>query len=87
MIGEFFNFLANTVFGFLNGLIDIFPAMPINADELETLAGVDIVGTIIAWVNWLLPIEVAATIIGLWANAMLLYLGIKLAMKTTAEVV
>lgn len=87
MIGEFFNFLADNVFSFINGLLGIFPQMPITTNEIADLAGVNIVGSVLSWVNWFLPLDIAAAIIALWGTAMLAYLGIKLAMKYTGEIV
>ena len=87
MIASFLDFLADNVFGFINGILGIFPSMPVNTDELTTLSGFDIVGKVLSWVNWFLPLDIAASIIALWAVAMMTYLGIKMAMRYTGEIV
>lgn len=87
MIGEFFNFLAESVFGFINGLLGIFPEMTVNTDEIARLAGVDVVANVLGWVNWFLPLDIASSILALWAVAMGTYLAIKMAMRYTGEIV
>lgn len=87
MIGEFFNFLADSVFGFINGLLGIFPEMTVNTDEIARLAGVDVVANVLGWVNWFLPLDIASSILALWAVAMGTYLAIKMAMRYTGEIV
>ena len=86
MIGDFFDFLGDSIFGFLNGLIGIFPEMPVDTEQIENLASTQIVGNVLGWVNWFLPLDVAAVIFGLWSAAMLTYLGIKMAMRYTGEI-
>ena len=87
MIGEFFNFLTNGVFGMINGLLGIFPTMPVNADQLVRLSGVELVGTVLGWVNWFLPLDIASAIIALWSVAMMTYLAIKMAIRYSNEVI
>lgn len=87
MIGEFLNFLADAVFGFLNGIIGIFPQMPFEVGDYLDLSGVEMVHTILSWVNWFLPLDVAAAIIALWCTAMLAYLAVKMAMRYSEGIV
>lgn len=87
MIANFLDFLAQNVFGFINGLLGIFPQMPDTTEQLQTMSDVEIVGKVLSWVNWFLPLDIAASIIALWAVAMMAYLGIKMAMKYTGEIV
>ena len=86
MIGDFFDFLGNSIFDFFNGLLGIFPQMPVNTDELANLAGTRIVGQVLSWVNWFLPLDIASSILALWSVAMMTYLGIKMAMRYTGEI-
>lgn len=87
MIGNFFNFLANSVFDFINGLLGIFPKTPDVMQNVEQLSGVQTVATVLKWVNWLLPLDIASAMIALWAVAMFSYLGVKMALKYTGEIV
>lgn len=87
MIGEFFSFLAGSVFDFINGLLGIFPRVPDVTSQLVELSGVQSVITVLQWVNWLLPLDIASALIALWAVAMLSYLGIKMALRYTGEIV
>lgn len=87
MIASFLDFLSDSVFGFINGLLNIFPSMPVDTEQLSTLSGFQIVGDVLSWVNWFLPLDIAASIIALWAVAMMTYLGIKMAMRYTGEIV
>lgn len=86
MIGDFFDFLGDNIFGFLNGILGIFPEMPIDTDQISSLAGTQIVGKVLGWVNWFLPLDVASVMLALWSTAMLTYLGIKMAMRYTGEI-
>lgn len=85
MIADFLEFLAGGIFDFLNGLLGIFPPMTIDADVLTNYTGSGNVTGVLQWVNYFLPLDVAITLLGLWAVAMITYLGIKMAMKYTGE--
>jgi len=87
MIGDFLNFLANGVFDFMDGFLGLLPQMPITAGDISQYASADIVASILGWVNYFLPINVASSIVGLWCTAMLAYVGLKLSIKYTSKLV
>lgn len=86
MISDFFEFLSSGVFTFLNGLLSIFPQSNIDPDVISQYMGVGITSEVLSWVNYFLPLDVAAAIIALWATGMIAYLGIKMAMRYTGEI-
>lgn len=81
MIADILNNLANGVIDLLIGLVNILPVSPDFTSELANLASVQIVISVMQWVNWFLPLDVAAAMIATWATAMMFYLGVKLAWK------
>lgn len=87
MIGDFFNFLTGAIFDFFNGFFSIFPQMPFDAQQVSDMMGLQIVATVLSWVNYFLPLDVAAATIALWSTAMMAYVGIKLALKYTEKIV
>lgn len=87
MIASFLDFLANGIFSFLDGFFSILPQMPISVSDLESLRSLQIVNTVLSWVNYFIPLSAASAIVALWATSMMAYIGIKLAMKYTGEVV
>lgn len=86
MIGDFLEFLTGGIFDFLNGLLGIFPRAEIDADVLEQFTGAGITGEVLSWVNYFLPLDIAAAIVALWATGMIAYLGIKMALRYTGEI-
>lgn len=87
MISDFFGFLIGGVFDFLSGLFGILPQMPFSADDVRAFLGVEIVDQALGWANYFLPLDIAAGILALWSTAMMAYVGVKLAMKYTGEIV
>lgn len=87
MIASFFDFLLNGVFDFMAGLFGLLPRMPFSANDVRNLLGVDIVNTALGWANYFLPLDIAAGILALWSTGMMAYVGIKLAMKYTGEII
>lgn len=86
MIGDFFTFLVGGVFDFLSGMFGILPQMPIGTDDLTAITGNEILTTGLAWANYFLPLGWAASTVALWATGMMAYLGIKLAIKYSGEI-
>lgn len=87
MIGDFLDFLIGGIFDLLHGIFGIFPQMPFGADELSEMMGLDIVATVFGWINYFIPLDVASSITALWATAMMAYIGIKLAIKYSTEII
>ena len=87
MIADFLEFLANGVFDFLNGFFGLFPQMPVTGDEVEQMGSITLVQDVVGWVNYFLPIDIAAGILALWATAMMAYVGFKLAIKYSEKIV
>lgn len=85
MIADFLEFLSNGVFDFLGSFLGIFPRSEVDADVLEQFTGAGITGEVLSWVNYFLPLDIAAAIIALWATGMIAYLGIKMALRYTGE--
>lgn len=88
MIADFLNFLADGVFGFLEGFFGLLPQMPISADDIgDMITGSQIVTTSLGWVNYFLPLDMAASMVALWCTAMMAYIGLKLAIKYSEKIV
>lgn len=87
MIASFFDFLLNGVFDFMTGLFGLLPRMPFSVNDVRAFLGIDIVNTALGWANYFLPLDVAAGILALWSTGMMAYVGIKLAMKYTGEII
>lgn len=80
MIGQFFDYLLSGVFDFVGGIIGILPKFPMD-DIQDALNAVGAVETVLSWVNWFLPIDIASTIIAIWTTSMMAYITIKLGFK------
>lgn len=84
MLSDFLDFLLNGIFGFLDGLLGIFPASPWEEIE-EAVSGfgqsLQIVQDVLAWINWLMPLNIAATITSIWIVAVFAYIAIKVGFK------
>lgn len=87
MIADFFEFLLNGVFGFFEGFFSIFPEMPFDAEDLSQMMNLGMVSDVMGWVNYFLPLDIAAAIVALWSTAMMAYVGLKLALRYTGEIV
>ena len=88
MIADFLNFLANGIFDFLEGFFGLLPQMPITADDIgDMIEGSNIVSTSLGWMNYFLPLDVAASLVALWCTAMMAYVGLKLAIKYSEKIV
>lgn len=87
MIADFFEFLLNGVFDFLNGVLGILPHMPFDASQIQSWLHLSEVSTVMGWINYFLPLDVASSIVALWATALMAYVGVKLALKYTGEIV
>lgn len=81
MIADFFEMLSGVVFSVLNSIFDLLPVMPYGVSDLQAYMSDSIVGTMLSWMNYFLPIVPATAMISLWATGMMAYIGIKLAMK------
>ena len=81
MIAGFLNFLAGGVFSVLNMILDFFPSMPIDLEDLDELFGTNVVVEILSWVNYFVPVSVCCGIVALWATGMMAYVGLKMAIK------
>lgn len=87
MISDFLNMVFSTIFDLLNPLFDIFPAMPVEWSQvINGFFSIQLVDTVLNWVNWLLPFDVASAIISAWVLGMLTYIGIKVAFGTAKVV-
>ena len=87
MIADFFECLMNGVFDFLDGLFGILPQMPFDGAQIGQWLGLSELSTVLGWVNFFLPLDVASSIVAVWSAAVMAYVGIKLAMKYTGEIV
>lgn len=83
MITDFLNMLGGAVFDFLDGLLGIFPAANVQVQDFLTATGMT--AQMLGWINWFLPLDIASSILALWAVSMLAYLGIKMAMRYSGE--
>lgn len=81
MLTGFLDFLIGGVFDLLNGLLGLFPKMPIGVDTFEDFAGDNLFLNVMGWVNYFLPFSEAATIVSLWAAGMMIYIGLKVPAK------
>lgn len=86
MIADFLDMLVGGIFDFLGGFFSIFPQMPVSANDLNAYMDGGIVTTVLSWMNYFLPLDVASGIVALWATGMMAYVGLKLAMKYTGEI-
>lgn len=87
MISDFLDFLIGGVFDLLSGILGIFPQMPFTSDDLQQYMNVDLVSSVYGWINYFLPLDIASSIVALWATAMMAYIGIKMAIKYSVDVV
>lgn len=87
MIGDFLDFLIGGVFDLLHGLLGIFPQMPFGSEDVADLMAFDIVGEVYGWINYFLPLDIASSIVALWSAGMMAYIGVKLAIKYSTEVI
>ena len=87
MIGDFLDMLASTIFDFLEGFFGLLPQMPFTANDLQSYLNVEMVSTVMGWVNWFLPLDVASSIVALWSTAMMAYVGLKLSIKYTGKLI
>lgn len=86
MITTFINFLVSSVYDFLHGVLGLFPQMPDSINIVRDLFGIEIVAQVYGWVNWFLPLDIASTIVGVWCTAIMAYVGIKLAIRYSAQI-
>ena len=87
MISEFLNFLASSVFDFLEGFFSLLPAMPFTSTDLQSMLNTSLVAQVMGWVNYFLPLDIASSILALWATAMMAYVGLKLSIKYTGKII
>lgn len=87
MLTSFFDMLFGYVFDFLNGFFGLFPTMPIDAQTVSDMLNLPLVATVFSWVNYFLPLDIASSIVALWTVAIMAYVGLKLAMRYSKELV
>lgn len=87
MLTSFFDMLFGYVFDFLNGFFGLFPTMPINTQTVSDMLNLPLVATVFGWVNYFLPLDIASSIVALWTVAIMAYVGLKLAMRYSKELV
>lgn len=87
MLANFFAFLSSSVFNFADFIVGLLPHMPLSTSQVEAYMSDSIVMNALSWVNWFLPLDIASSIIGLWGVAMMSYVGVRLAMRFTGELV
>lgn len=85
MIVNIIEMIAGAVFDFLNTIFGLLPEMPFGPDDLEIFQNDSIVMQALGWLNWLLPVQMAAGVVALWATAMLAYIGVKLSIKYSSK--
>ena len=87
MLTSFFDMLFGYVFDFLNGFFSIFPKMPVDTQMISDMLNLPLVATVFGWVNYFLPLDIASSIVALWTIAIMSYVGLKLAMRYSKELV
>lgn len=87
MLTSYFEMLFGYIFDFLNLLFQIFPPMPIDNDAIAQSLNLPMVATVFGWVNYFLPLDVASSIVALWSVGIMAYVGIKLAIRYSKELV
>lgn len=87
MIADFLEFLSNGIFDFLEGFFGLLPAMPFSADDLTDMMGFQIISNVLSWVNYFLPLDIAASMIALWCTALMAYVGLKLSIKYSEKII
>lgn len=87
MLTDFFDMLFGWVFEFLAGFFSLFPPMPIGNASISQFLSLPLVNTVFDWVNYFLPLDVASSIVAVWSAGMMAYVGIKLAMRYSNELV
>lgn len=85
MFAQFLDFLIGGVFDFLGSFIGILPHMPMS-DIQGAITTAGTVQTVLAWINWFLPVDIAATIITVWCTSMMAYVVAKLGFKYASMV-
>lgn len=73
--------LSGVVFDLLGSIFSLLPSMPFDLNDLNILAGNEIVVTVLSWFNYFVPVQAMAAILALWSVAMMSYVGLKLAIK------
>lgn len=81
MIADFLQMLQGTVFELLAQILGVLPEMPIDVSSLDAYLTDNILYKVLQWLNWFLPLDAATAMVSLWAAAMMVYIGMKLAIK------
>lgn len=87
MLASFFETLFGYVFDFLNGFFGLLPVMPIDNQSISSMLNLPLMQTVFGWVNYFLPLDIASSIVALWTVGIMAYVGLKLAIRYSKELV
>lgn len=85
LFAQFLDFLIGGVFDFLGSFIGILPHFPMS-DIKDAIDAYGAIEDVLCWVNWFLPVDIAATIITVWCTSMMAYVVAKLGFKYASMV-
>lgn len=86
MLVNFLNMLGGAAFDLIGKLFSILPAMPDSLSNVQQYMNDSLVGKVLAWVNWFLPLDVAGGIVAVWAAGMMAYVTFQVVSKYAGKV-